>query len=138
MQDNAITISATINAPLDKVWNYWTSPEHIMQWNNASEDWHTPHAENDPRTGGKFLSRMAAKDGSFSFDFAGEYTHVEEQKSLEYKLGDEREVKVLFEGDGNTTTVTETFDPEGMNPIDMQRAGWQAILDSFKRHTENN
>ena len=131
MQDNAITLSATINAPIDKVWNYWTSPEHIMQWNNASEDWHTPHAENDPRTGGKFLSRMAAKDGSFSFDFAGEYTHVEDHKSLEYKLGDEREVKVSFEGDGNTTTVTETFDPEGMNPIEMQRAGWQAILDSF-------
>lgn len=133
-----ITITTTVNAPVEKVWQYWSEPKHIMAWNNASEDWHTPHAENDLRAGGSFTSRMAAKDGSFSFDFGGVYNEVENHKTIAYTLGDGRKVRVGFESEGSKTTVTETFDPESQNPVDMQRGGWQAILDNFKKYTEAN
>jgi uncharacterized protein YndB with AHSA1/START domain len=133
---NAITIQALINAPVSKVWDYWTTPTHIIRWNNASDDWHTTRAENDLRTGGKFLSRMEARDGSFGFDFGGVYDNVVINELIEYSLGDGRKVKVEFTSFADKTKVIETFDAENENPIEMQRNGWQAILDNFKRYTE--
>ena len=133
-----ITVETTVNAPVEKVWKYWSEPSHIIQWNNASEDWHTPRVENDLKVGGKFHSRMEAKDGSFGFDFVGEYTKVEEFKTIEYTMGDGRKVKIDFTPQGDTTKVVETFDAESTNSIELQRGGWQAILDNFKKHTEGN
>lgn len=133
-----ITVEATVNAPVNKVWEYWNSPEHITQWCQASPDWHAPYADNDPRTGGKFKTTMAAKDGSFSFDFGGVYSNVVDHQLIEYAMEDGRKVKITFEDLGGSTKVTETFDPENQNPVEMQRGGWQAILDSFKKHTEGN
>jgi uncharacterized protein YndB with AHSA1/START domain len=132
-----ITVQTTVNAPVEKVWEYWSTPEHITGWCHASDDWHAPSADNDLRTGGKFSTTMAAKDGSFSFDFGGVYDYVEENKRIGYTLGDGRKVQVEFAGDGNTTTVTETFEPEGQNSMEMQRGGWQAILDNFRKYTES-
>lgn len=134
----AITVAATVNAPIAKVWDYWNNPEHITKWCQASPDWHAPFAENDPRTGGKFKTTMAAKDGSFSFDFGGTYSEVRDHELIAYSMDDGRQVKVVFEDNGGSTKVTETFDPESQNPIEMQRGGWQAILDSFKKYTEEN
>lgn len=134
----AITIEATINAPVEKSWSYWTDPKHITQWCNASDDWHAPYAENDVRAGGKFKTTMAARDGSVSFDFEGEYSRVIENEILEYAIGDGRKVKIQFSGNGDQTKVVETFEPENENPIEMQRGGWQAILDNFKKYTETN
>lgn len=131
-----ITIKATVNAPVETVWKYWTEPEHIKKWNNASEDWHTTAAENDLRAGGKFLSRMEAKDGSFGFDFFGIYDDVKLYENLEYTLGDDRKVKITFVSEENKTEVTETFEAESTHSIEMQEAGWQSILDNFKRYTE--
>ncbi|TGD56706.1 SRPBCC family protein [Flavobacterium humi] len=133
-----ITVVATINATVEKVWTFWTSPQHITQWNNASDDWHTPKAENDLRKGGNFSTRMEAKDGSFGFDFEGVYTDIKLNELIAYTMGDGRKVHILFESDGNRTTVTETFEAEDTNPVEMQRGGWQAILDNFKKYTENN
>jgi len=133
-----ITIETTVNAPVEKVWQYWSAPEHITKWNTASEDWHTPRAENDLRTGGKFSARMEAKDGSFGFDFFGIYDDVQEHQVIDYTMGDGRKVQVRFSGDGNTTKVVETFEPENTHPVDFQRGGWQAILDNFKKYTEAN
>ena len=131
-----ITVEATINAPVERVWTLWTSPEHIKQWCNASNDWHAPRAENDLREGGKFLTRMEARDGSMGFDFNGVYTKVEQYKEIEYQLADERKVNVKFTRDGNTTHVIESFEAENTNPEEMQRTGWQAILDNFKNYAE--
>jgi len=133
-----ITVEATVAAPIDKVWESWTAPQHIQKWNNASEDWHTPKATNDLRTGGNFLTRMEAKDGSFGFDFEGTYTEVIKHEFIAYELGDGRKVSITFENYGASTKVVETFDPENENPIDMQKDGWQAILNNFKTYTENN
>jgi uncharacterized protein YndB with AHSA1/START domain len=135
---NFITVESTINAPVEKVWNCWTTPQHIIQWNNASDDWHTTRAENDLRVGGQFLSRMEAKDGSFGFDFNGVYTEVEQHKAIAYTIEGGREVKVAFESNENTTKVTETFEAEDENPLEMQQAGWQAILDNFKKYVEQS
>lgn len=132
----SVTVRTTVNAPVEKVWKYFSEPEHITQWAFAVDDWHAPYAENDLRKDGKFKTTMAAKDGSVSFDFAGVYTDVQPHKRIAYTMGDGRKVEVLFEGSGNTTTVTETFDAEDENPVDMQRDGWQAILENFKKHTE--
>lgn len=137
-ETTVITVEATINAPVEKVWNYWTDPKHIVRWNNASDDWHTPKAENDLRVGGKFLSRMEAKDGSFGFDFSGEYTAVDKHKRIEYSLGDDRKVQVIFESKGNETKVTERFEAENTHSVEMQQAGWQAILDNFKKYVEES
>src|SRR5215212_1251070 len=104
-----ITVGTTIEAPVEKVWKFWTAPEHITKWNNASDDWHTPFAENDLRTGGKFHSRMEAKDGSFGFDFGGVYDEVKENELIEYTMGDDRKVIVNFTGKGNETRVVESF-----------------------------
>lgn len=136
MSNNTITVKALINAPIETVWKKWITPEDIMGWNNANDDWHTPYAENDARTGGKFKSTMAAKDGSFQFDFEGTYDLVEDLKRIEYTMPDGRKVQVVFEAVENQTQVTETFDPEGTNPQEMQQAGWQAILDNFKKYVE--
>lgn len=135
-ENKTITVENTVKAPIEKVWKFWTGPRHIEKWNNASDDWHTPHAENDLRVGGKFVSRMEAKDGSFAFDFGGVYDAVKENEYIEYTLGDERKVKISFTPAGNETKVVETFEAESTNPVEMQRGGWQAILDSFKRYTE--
>ena len=133
-----ITVENTINAPIEKVWQYWTKPQHIIKWNNASEDWHTLRAENDLRVGGSFVSRMEAKDGSMGFDFGGVYDDVRNDEYIEYTLGDGRKVKVSFSGLGNTTKVVESFEAEDTNSIEMQKGGWQAILNNFKKHTEAN
>lgn len=131
-----ITVSTLINAPVAKVWNAWNEPEHITKWCQASPDWHAPYADNDLRVDGTFKTTMAAKDGSFSFDFGGVYTEVAHHKLIAYTMGDGRKVKVVFEDQGNSTKVIETFDPEDTNPIEMQQGGWQAILDNFKKYTE--
>jgi uncharacterized protein YndB with AHSA1/START domain len=133
-----ITVQNTVNAPVEKVWQCWTGPGHITQWNNASDDWHTPYAENDIRVGGKFLARMEAKDGSFGFDFSGTYEELKINELIVYRIADGREVKITFTPQGNATKVVETFEAEGTNPIEMQRGGWQAILDNFKKYTEAN
>jgi len=132
----AITVRAIIDAPIQKVWEYWTLPKHIIHWNNASDDWHTPRAENDLRVGGKFMSRMEARDGSMGFDFEGKYSKVIPQKLIEYILEDDRKIQVFFDSQGDKTSVTEIFDAENENPIKMQETGWQAILDSFKKYVE--
>jgi uncharacterized protein YndB with AHSA1/START domain len=132
-----VTIEATINAPVEKVWEYWNEPSHITQWAFASDDWHAPRAENDLRVGGKFLTRMEAKDGSFGFDFGGEYTDVEKNKLIGYIMGDGREVRTEFAPAGNGTKIISVFDAEDQNPVEMQKAGWQMILNNFKKHVEN-
>lgn len=133
-----ITVEATVNAPVDKVWKYWSAPEHITKWNNASDDWHSPRAENDLRTGGKFSTRMEAKDGSMGFDFGGVYDDVRQNELIEFTMGDGRKVSVKFSGKGNETKIVETFEAEETHSIEMQRGGWQAILDNFKKYTETN
>ena len=131
-----ITVENIINAPVEKVWECWTKPEHITQWNNASDDWHTPWAKNDLREGGSFVARMEAKDGSMGFDFGGVYDAVRTNEYIEYTIGDGRKVKVTFTAQGKTTKVVESFEAENMNSIELQRGGWQAILDNFKKYTE--
>jgi uncharacterized protein YndB with AHSA1/START domain len=133
-----ITVEATIKAPVAKVWKLWSEPKHIKNWSYASDDWHTPRAENDLRVGGSFTSRMEAKDGSFGFDFGGVYDHVRPNEYLAYTLGDGRRVEISFSGQGNETRVTETFEAENTHPIEMQKDGWQAILDNFKSYTETH
>lgn len=135
-EKTVITVETTIQAPVEKTWQFWTEPQHITQWNNASEDWHTPKAENDLREGGSFTSRMEAKDGSMGFDFTGTYTTVKEHDRIEYTMEDGRKVRIMFASNGNVTHVTETFDADNSHPAEMQRAGWQAILDNFKNYVE--
>jgi uncharacterized protein YndB with AHSA1/START domain len=135
-EKTVITVESTINAPVEKVWEYWTKPAHITKWNNASDDWHTPFAENDLRTGGKFSSRMEAKDGSFGFDFGGVYDEVRDNEYIGYTMEDGRKVKINFTATGNTTKVVESFDAETENSVELQKTGWQAILDNFKKYTE--
>ncbi|MGE5394958.1 MAG: SRPBCC family protein [Candidatus Saccharibacteria bacterium] len=131
-----ISVETTINAPIYSVWEMWTSPEHIMKWNNASDDWHTPMAKNDLRKGGKFLSRMEAKDGSAGFDFEGVYDDVKINQLIEYTMGDGRKVKIVFTDLGDETKIQETFEAEDEHSIDMQREGWQSIMNNFKRYVE--
>lgn len=137
-QKTVITIEATVKAPVEKIWKYWSEPQHITKWAFASEDWHAPAAENDLRTGGKFSTTMAAKDGSFSFEFGGVYDKVELHKTINYTIGDGRKVKVSFLSEGNDTKIVQSFEAEEQNSIDMQRGGWQAILNNFRKYTENN
>ena len=137
MENNkTVTVETTVAAPIKKVWQLWTMPEHIIQWNNASDDWHTPHAENDLRVGGKFLSRMEAKDGSFGFEFDGVYSEVVENQRLAYTLDDERKVNITFSSQADGTKIIEVFEPENENPIELQQGGWQAILNNFKKYAE--
>lgn len=131
-----IKVEAIVHAPVESVWKYWTEPKHITKWNQASDDWHTPYAENDLRAGGKFVSRMEAKDGSFGFDFGGVYDEVNMNESISYTLGDGRKVKIDFIRQGDDTKIIEAFEAEETNAIEMQQAGWQAILDNFKKYAE--
>jgi len=133
-----VTVETTVQAPVEKVWKYWTEPTHITKWNSASDDWHTPIAENDLRPGGKFHSRMEAKDGSFGFDFGGVYDEVKVHEVIAYTLGDGRKVTITFKGQEKETQVIETFDAETTNPVEMQQQGWQAILDNFKKYAEQS
>ncbi len=132
-----ITVETTVNAPVEKVWNAFSEPEHIVKWAQASDDWHAPRATNDLREGGSFSTTMAAKDGSFSFEFGGIYDKVIPNSLIEYTIGDGRQVTVNFSADGKTTRVVETFEAEDQHPVEMQKGGWQAILDNFKKHTES-
>ena len=137
-EQSTITVETTVTAPVEKVWTLWSQPEHITKWNSPSDDWHTPRAENDLRVGGNFTSRMEAKDGSFGFDFGGTYDAVRDNEHIAYTLGDGRKVTIDFTPDGDTTRVVETFDPESENTREMQQAGWQAILDNFKKYAERH
>lgn len=137
MTQSKITVGATISANQQKVWDYYTQPEHITQWNFADPSWHCPSATNDLSVGGRYLARMEAKDGSFGFDFDAVYTHVSRGESFTYKFG-ERLATVTFEDLGGQTVVTITFDPETENSIELQKNGWQAILDNFKKYAEGN
>lgn len=136
MNKNPITIETIITASPSKVWAYWNEPEHIVQWAFAADDWEAPAAENDVRVGGKFKTTMAAKDKSQSFDFTGIYTAVQEQALIEYEMTDGRKVKVAFTEVPEGIKITETFDPENENSEELQRSGWQAILDNFKKYVE--
>lgn len=131
-----VSVNAIVKADLKKVWDCWTSPECIKQWNQASEDWHTTDAQNDLKDGGKFSSRMEAKDGSMGFDFSGRYDVVAPGSHLEYTLKDNRKVKINFLEKRNGIHVLETFEAESSQPVDIQKEGWQAILNSFKRFVE--
>ncbi|MEI6060547.1 MAG: SRPBCC domain-containing protein [Bacteroidota bacterium] len=133
-----ITVESVIEAKLDLVWKCWTTPADIVNWNQASDDWHTTRAEVDLQKGGKFLSRMEAKDGSFGFDFEGVYVEVKQPEFISCLLGDGRKMTVTFFGKGERTQVIESFQAESTNPVELQKFGWQAILDNFKKYTEQN
>lgn len=132
-----ITVETEVNAPVKKVWDYWTEPAHIVRWNFASEDWECPRAENDLKVGGKFNIAMSAKDKRAGFDFEGTYTRVEKFKRIEYTMGDGRTVIIEFTPTPGGTKITETFEMETTHSEDQQRSGWQAILDNFKKHVES-
>lgn len=138
MQFEKITIDASIKASPEKVWQYYTEPEHITQWNFAAPSWCCPSASNDLRKGGKYFARMEAKDGSFGFDFEAIYDEVNAPSKMAYTLGDGRTVQMTFAKEGNYTKVTTNFDAETTNPIEMQRDGWQAILNNFKNYVETH
>ncbi|MBE0539061.1 MAG: SRPBCC family protein [Ignavibacterium sp.] len=138
MSNTKITIEAEISADAKKIWGYYNKPEHITKWNSALDEWHCPSAENDLRVGGKLKSRMEAKDGSVGFDFEAVYDEVINEKKIVYTIADGRQVVTNFENLGNMTKVTTTFEAENENPVEMQRAGWQSILDNFKKYVESN
>ncbi|HET6640065.1 MAG TPA: SRPBCC family protein [Nitrososphaeraceae archaeon] len=136
-EKKTITVQAVINAPVEQVWKLYTEPDHVMNWNNASNDWHTPRAENDLKVGGKFLYRMEAKDGSSGFDFDGTYKQIIANELIVYSISDGRKVEVTFTKDDNARTKMDTtFEAESTNSIEMQRDGWQAILNNFKIYVE--
>lgn len=138
MNTTKITVETMISADVKKVWEYYITPEHITKWNFASDDWHCPKAENDLRVGGKLKSRMEAKDGSFGFDFEAVYDEVIDHKKITYTMADGRRASTEFENHNGKIKVTTIFDAENENPIDMQRDGWQAILNNFKKYVESN
>ena len=133
-----IHVETTVNADAQKVWNYFTDPAHIINWYFASDDWHAPKAENDLQVHGKFKTNMAAKDGSFAFDFEGSYTKVEPITGIEYKIIDGRKVIITFSVSGDEVTVKESFEAENQNSEELQQQGWQAILNNFKKYVEAN
>lgn len=135
--ETLITVETLIDAPVAKVWETFTQPQHIINWNFASEDWCSPKAENDLQVGGKFSLRMEAKDGSFGFNFEGTYTEVKEYELVVYKLADERTVRIEFTSENEKTHVKEVFGAEDTNPIELQQKGWQSILNNLKKYTEN-
>jgi len=138
MSKTKITVESTISAEPKKVWEYWTKPEHITKWNFAVDDWHCPRAVNDLKVGGKMNSRMEAKDGSFGFDFEAIYDEVVDQKKISYTMLDGRQATTDFQNLGGKTKLTTTFDAEDQNPVEMQKGGWQAILNNFKKYVEAN
>ena len=137
MKTQKITIQAKINAEVEKVWELYTSPKHITRWNFASTDWHCPEAQNDMQIGGKYKARMEAKDGSWGFDFEATYDEINEGSNFSYTMPDKRQVSVDFAKIADGTQTTITFDPESENPLDMQKQGWQAILNNFKNYAES-
>lgn len=134
--NNKITINTKVNKSLEEVWETYTNPKHIKEWNFASDDWISPFVTNDLFVGGKLYSRMEARDGSDGFDFIGTYTKVEPMKSLAYKLEDGRNVSIDFDVDGKNTFITMEFEAELENPVDLQKAGWESILYNHKIYTE--
>ena len=135
MKTTKITVSASVHAPVEKVWGCYTNPKHIVRWNFADPSWHCPSAENDMRVGGTYKARMEAKDGSFGFDFEAIYSEINEGKNFTYEFGG-RIATVQFNDKDSQTEVVITFDPEEENPIEMQQGGWQAILNNFKKYAE--
>lgn len=141
--NSPITIETIVNTPIETVWDAWNKPEHITKWAFASDDWQASNPQNDLRTGGKFQTTMSAKDKSASFDFGGVYTNVEDKKLIEYDMTkapneeNARHVKVVFKETPDGVKITQSFDPENENPIEMQQTGWQAILDNFKKYAES-
>lgn len=138
MSNTNITIEAEISANTKKVWDYYTLPEHITKWNFASDDWHCPDAENDLKVGGKLISKMESKDGSVGFDFEAVYDEVVDLNKIVYTIADGRKVKTEFNNQENKTKVTTTFEAESVNSIELQKTGWQAILNNFKKYVESN
>lgn len=136
-QPVVITVTAKVHAPVATVWESWNNPDHIRNWCFATPEWHTPWSKNDLRVGGSFSTRMEAKDGSFGFEFGGVYDAVTTNELIAYTMGDGRKVTVQFSAEGDTTNIVESFDAEHENPVEMQQAGWQAILDNFKNYTES-
>ncbi len=134
----SIKVETTVFAPIEKVWKQWIDPKHIVRWNFASDDWHTPRAQNDLRPGGKFLFRMESKDGKMGFDFEGEYRKVDTLREINYILADDRKVQIFFASEGNQTRVSEIFEAENTNSAELQELGWQAILNNFKKHAESS
>jgi uncharacterized protein YndB with AHSA1/START domain len=132
-----ITVRSEINLTIPEVWNLWTTPEDIVKWNYASEDWHTPKAFNELSEGGSFNFRMEARDGSFGFDFYGVYDSIIPNKKICYTLGDGRKVEISFEGKNNKVEIVESFEAESTNPVEMQKSGWQSILNNFKKYAES-
>jgi uncharacterized protein YndB with AHSA1/START domain len=137
METTKITVTAIVNAPIESAWNTWISPTDIVHWNTASDDWHTTKAHNDLRVGGKFSYRMEAKDGTMGFDFEGIYNNLIPHQHISYTLGDSRKVTIDFSVENNKTKVVETFDAENTHSIELQRHGWQAILNNFKKVAES-
>lgn len=138
MDNELLKVSVEIESNMNRVWEYWTEPEHIKNWNTASEEWHTPKVENDLKKGGKFVFRMEAKDGSHGFDFGGTYDEIKNEEFISYKLDDDRKVNVSFTEENGKILVVEKFEPESENSEEMQRDGWQSILNNFKNYVENN
>ena len=138
MNATKITVETIIKAPIEKVWENWNEPKHVTKWCAASPDWHVPNATNDLRVGGSFTTRMEAKDGSFGFDFGGVYDEVKTNERIAYTMADGRKVEIDFARQDDAVKVTETFDAETQNSVEMQRGGWQAIMDNFKNYTEGN
>jgi uncharacterized protein YndB with AHSA1/START domain len=138
METTKITVAATIAAPVQKVWDYYTAPEHITQWNFADESWHCPSSQSDLTVGGKLKSRMEAKDGSFGFDFEATYDEIIPLQRITYTMGDGRQATISFEERGGNTEVTVSFDAEMEHSLEMQQGGWQAILNNFKKYTETH
>ncbi len=133
-----ITVEVSIKANVQKVWQCWTLPEHIVRWYFASDDWHAPKAENDLRAGGSFLTRMESKDGTMGFDFTGIYDEVNTESFITYTITGGRKVKILFSAVSHETHVSQIFEAEDINEIELQRGGWQAILENFKKYVESN
>ena len=137
IKNNLITVHTEIESTIDKVWDSFTNPKHIVKWNNASPDWHTTKAIKNLIIGGKFLYRMEAKDASFGFDFEGTYDNIISNKHIEYTLGDGRKVRVTFKSNNSSILVSQEFEPENENPSELQQTGWQATLSNFKKYTES-
>jgi len=137
VKNKLITVETTVKAPVNVAWSLWTEPKHITKWCYASDDWHAPRAENDLHVRGRFTTRMESKDGTSGFDFSGVYTRIERNMVIEYSIADGRKVKVHFTDQGPYTHVVESFEPESENPAEMQKGGWQAILDNYRRYVES-